>query len=305
MTGGAGPFAVLLLLGLGWGLTQPLTKIAVSTGHGVYGLIFWQLAIAVVVLGPVALWRRAPLTRAGLVMSLVIALVGTLLPSAASYTAARHLPAGVMSIVLSLVPMLAFPVALMLGTDRFSLLRLAGLAVGLLGVALIALPEASLPDRAMVAALPIALIAPMFYAIEGNAVSRWGAGGLDAISLLFWASLFGAGLALIPIWTTGQWVDPRAGIGRAEQALIVESIIHAFVYSGYVWLVGRAGAVFAAQVSYLVTAFGVIWAMILLGERYSFWVWAAFGVMLVGLTLVSPRAPAPRALREVTLGDPV
>jgi drug/metabolite transporter (DMT)-like permease len=38
------------------------------------------------------------------------------------------------------------------------------------------------------------------------------------------------------------------------------------VYAGYVWLVGRAGAVFAAQVAYLVTLFGVFWAMLILGE---------------------------------------
>lgn len=43
MTGreSAGLTAILLLLGAGWGLTQPLAKIAVSTGHGHFGLIFW------------------------------------------------------------------------------------------------------------------------------------------------------------------------------------------------------------------------------------------------------------------------
>ena len=74
-------------------------------------------------------------------------------------------------------------------------------------------------------------------------------------------------------------------------------VIHAFVYSGYVWLVGRAGPSFAAQVSYLVTGFGVIWAMVLLGESYSLWVWAALGIMFVALFLVQPR--------ESRLPDPV
>lgn len=36
---------VLLTLGIGWGSTQSLGKIAVSTGHGFFGLIFWQLVI--------------------------------------------------------------------------------------------------------------------------------------------------------------------------------------------------------------------------------------------------------------------
>jgi drug/metabolite transporter (DMT)-like permease len=50
--------------------------------------------------------------------------------------------------------------------------------------------------------------------------------------------------------------------------------------------------VFASQVSYIVTGSGVIWAMVILDERFSSWIWAALAVMLLGLALVSPR---PRA----------
>ena len=32
----------------------------------------------------------------------------------------------------------------------------------------------------------------------------------------------------------------------------------------------------------------VLWSMALLGERYSFWVWVALVLMLIGLTLVRP-----------------
>ncbi|MGL6209808.1 MAG: EamA/RhaT family transporter, partial [Paracoccaceae bacterium] len=67
------------------------------------------------------------------------------------------------------------------------------------------------------------------------------------------------------------------------------SAMHALLYAGYVGLAARAGAVFASQTSYIVTASGVFWAMILLGERFSPFVWAAMAVMLVGLALVQPR----------------
>ena len=39
----AGYAIILALIGIGWGSTQPLGKIAASTGHGAFGLIFWQL----------------------------------------------------------------------------------------------------------------------------------------------------------------------------------------------------------------------------------------------------------------------
>jgi drug/metabolite transporter (DMT)-like permease len=65
--------------------------------------------------------------------------------------------------------------------------------------------------------------------------------------------------------------------------------VHALVYAAYVWLAARAGAVFATQTAYFVTGSGVLWAMLLLGERFSAWVWAALVVMLLGLFLVQPR----------------
>ncbi len=291
MRGTLGLFGLLALMGAGWGLTQPLTKIAVSEGYRHFGLIFWQLAITAGVMALVAMLTRRslPLHGAALRVYVIIAIIGTVLPNAASYQAAVYLPSGIISILLSLVPMLALPVALALGNDRFAWGRLAGLVLGLIGVLLIAVPEASLPDRAMLAYLPLALIAPFFYAFEGNYVARWGTAGLDAVQVMLGASLVGSLIALPLAVGSGQWIDPSGPWGRPDFALVLAALIHAGVYTGYVWMVGRAGSVFAAQVSYLVTGFGVVWAMLILGERYSLWVWAAFGVMIAGLALVQPR----------------
>ena len=281
--------ALLVVLGAGWGLTQPLSKIAVSTGHGPFGLIFWQLVIVSLVLGAVQVMRRRPLprTRAALMWYLAMALVGTLVPNASMYASMAHLPSGVMSLILSLIPIMAFPIALAVGQDRLSPLRALGLLAGLVGVALLVRPGV-LPAGAVVF-LPLALVAPFMYAIEANMVARWGAAGPGPVALLLGASLVGAVLAAPLALASGQWIDPRAGMGTPEWALVGSSIIHAVVYASYVWLVGRAGATFAAQVSYLVTGFGVLWAMALLGESYAGAVWGAMAFMFVGLFLVSPR----------------
>ena len=109
-------------MGTAWGATQPLSKIAVSTGHGHFGLIFWQTMIGALFLGAVTVLRRRriPLTRATLRFAVTVALIGTIVPNSASYLAYARLPSGIMSILISAVPMLAFPIALALGTDRFS-----------------------------------------------------------------------------------------------------------------------------------------------------------------------------------------
>lgn len=282
---------VLLLLGAGWGLTMPLTKIAVSTGYKHFGLLFWQLAIGVAVMSAMAipLGLRLPFGAAQMRVYLVIALIGSVLPNTASYQAAVHLPSGVMSILLSMIPIWAFPIALILALDRFELRRFAGLIAGLAAVLLIVLPGSQMAGAIPVFWVVVGLISGLFYAFEGNYVARWGTAGLGPIQVLWGASLVGMVIALPLALLSGQWIDPRPPYGAPEIAQVLGSVTHVLVYAGYVWLVGQAGPVFAVQVSFLVTLFGVFWARIILAEAYPPAVWIALGLMLVGMYLVQPR----------------
>lgn len=286
-----GLIAMLLVMGAAWGITQPLSKIAVSEGYRHFGIIFWQFAIGAVILGAICVvrGRGLPFARRHLILYTVIAVIGTILPHSASYTAAIHLPAGIISICIATVPMLSFPIALALGMDRLSAMRVLGLGLGFAAILLIALPQTSLPDAAMVAWLPMALIAPLFYAIEGNYVARLGTEGLEPVQVLLGASLVGM-VILAPVSImSGQWITPSAPFGRPDWAIIGSAVAHAGTYAAYVWLVGRAGAVFAAQVAYLVTGSGIIWSKLILDETYSIWVWGALVLMLAGVFLVQPR----------------
>lgn len=79
-------------------------------------------------------------------------------------------------------------------------------------------------------------------------------------------------------------------------ALVAAAVLNVVAYSGYVWLIGRAGAVFASLIAYLVTGFGVVFARLLLGETYSALVWASLALMVAAIALVQPLgAPANNA----------
>jgi drug/metabolite transporter (DMT)-like permease len=296
--------AILVVLGAGWGLTVPLSKIAVSTGHGYFGLIFWQTAIGAVLMAVILAMRgsRLPVNRRSLLVWTVIALIGTVIPNSASYKAISVLPSGIISILLSLIPMLAFPIAMTLGLERFSLRRFVGLGFGLTGVLLLVVPKASLPEAAMLAWIPLAMVSSFCYAFEGNYVARWGTAGMDAIQVLCGASLVGAVLTLPLALGTDQFINPTLAWHAPEWALVLASVIHVFVYAAYVWLVGRAGAVFAVQVSYLVTGFGVFWAILLLNESYSPYIWAALVLISFGVFLVQPRRQEPLA-QDAAIGE--
>jgi drug/metabolite transporter (DMT)-like permease len=290
---------MLALLGAGWGLTQPLSKIAVSTGYQYFGLIVWQLVTAVVILGIVSLIRRRglPLAVGYLWRYLLLALVGTVLPNSVSYQAAAQLPSGFLSVLISLVPMFALPMALAMRMEQFSLARSFGVICGAVAIALLAGPKTNLPDPALIPWIFIAAISPFLYAVEGTWVARYGILDLDAVQVMLGASIVGLAIVVPLAIASDQWVDLSVAWAAPEYALLGSSSIHVFVYTAYVWLVGRTGSVFASQVSYLVTGFGVFWAILLLGENYSGWVWGAMAVMMLGLFLVAPRSKAPLAER--------
>ena len=281
----------LILVGAGWGATQPMTKIAVSTGYGHFGLVFWQLAIGVVLMGAICFARRLPLPLHGraLRLYLILAMIGTILPNSLSYQAAVHLPAGIMSLLLSTIPMFAFVIALTLGIDSFSRRRVAGLLLGLCGVVLIVAPAVDLGQAVPMAWAGIYLLTALFYAFEGNYIAKWGTEGLGPFQVMLGASLVGV-IVITPVTLlSGQYITPVWPLPVPQFALVLSSLIHTAVYATYVWLAGRAGAVFAVQVSYLVTGFGLIWARLILGEAYAASIWLALALILAGMFLVQPR----------------
>jgi len=120
------------------------------------------------------------------------------------------------------------------------------------------------------------------YAVEGNFLewSRIRAEDQlpDPFQILFGASVVGLGLALPLALLSGQFISPLRPWGAPEWGIMAISLLSTSAYSGYIWLIGRTGPVFAAQVSYLVTGFGVVWSMVLLGETYSGWIWLALAL---------------------------
>lgn len=296
--------ALLMVLGAGWGLTMPLSKIAVSTGYLPFGIIFWQSLIIATMFIVISCLRRKglPLRWVHMRLYLAVGLMGTILPNGLSNTAAVHLPAGLLAILLSTVPMMAFPVALLLGLDRFQMLRAGGLLLGLIGVLILIVPDASLPEGAAAIYIPVALGAALCYGTEGNLVALWRCEDLDPVQIMLGGSIvaltLSAGLAL----TLDQWINPVTYWGAAEYALVASSLTHGVVYGIFVWLVGRAGPVFAVQVAYPVTAFGVIWSMILLNESYGATIWIGFALICGGIFLVQPR-PAIDLAEGAPIGD--
>lgn len=287
----------LVLFGAAWGLGQPLNKIAVAGGYRPWGIIFWQSCVALVLLGTFNRLRGRDLPRgyAQWRVCVMVATLGTLMPHWATYSAVAHLPAGVMALILAAIPILSLPIAVALRQDAFTARRIAGLLAGFAGAGFLIAARNGLGGDSPLVFVALGAVAPLCYALNGNLLTRFGRAGLDPLQLFMGAILLvlpvAGGLAL----STGQFITPTWPMSPSDLALCAVAAIHTCVYTGFLWLLGRAGAVFAAQVAYLVTGFGMVWSMLILHETYAGWVWLAFLAMLLGIFLVQPRPNATLA----------
>lgn len=283
----------MIAIGTAWGSTQLLAKIGMEAGHHPIGVTFFQAVIGLAICGLAVrlTGRRLPLSRRHVAFYVACGLLGTALPSALSFEGIRHLPVGVQSIVLSTVPMMTMLLALPLGLERAEAPRVAGLMLGLLAVLLLVGPEASLPDPAQAPWVALPVLVALSYSAENVIIARWRPADIDAVETMC-GLLIAATVMVVPVMLATDAVPDLTHAGWREAALFVCALLNVGCYLGFVWLIAAGGAVFAAQVAYVVTGAGVALGMIVLGERHSPYVWAALALLFAGLALVRPRRPA-------------
>lgn len=282
---------VLLITGVAWGLSFSLAKIAVDGGAHPLGVTLWQALLGALLLMAIAVARRRPVPlSAGLpTLYLICALLGTVIPGVLFFYAARHVPAGVLSITVTLVPILTVLLAALLGVERLVLGRIMGLLFGFLAVLLLVAPEESLPDAAAAPWVLAACAASACYAAENLVIALRMPPSVSPFSVATGMFVV-SGVILMPVVV---WTDTFVSLawpwGAAEWAIVAMSAISALAYSLFIYLVNRAGPVFASQVAYVVTLSGVAWGIAIFSEVHSVWIWLSLILMLLGLTLVRPR----------------
>ena len=285
---------LLLLAGLAWGAAISFTKLATTGGDHPLTLLFWQVVILTLVLGSrlIVLRARLPLSRRHLTFYFIAGILGTAFPNAISYWAAPHVPAGIISIVFSLAPMMTYGLAVTLRMERWDPLRLGGVLLGLAAILVLVLPETALPDPAVAPWILVFVVVALSYSGEDVYAASKMPGEVNPLTLLLGMSLATLIMLAPPIIAADI---PLAFFGNGathEYALLAASLLHLMAYASLLYLLRHAGAVFASQISYVVTLAGVFWGMIVFDEVPSVWAWAALGLALAGLTLARPRGRA-------------
>jgi drug/metabolite transporter (DMT)-like permease len=290
-------WATLLAMGLSWGLSFSLARVAAVGGVHPLSLTFYEAAVAGVILVAVSFVgrRRIPVTRALVPYYLASGLLGMVLPAAIFFYAAAHVPAGILAITLAVIPMVTFVASALLRLESFALGRGAGVLLGAIAIVLLVGPQQSLPDPAQLPWVLFALLAAACYAAFNVMLALWKPRGAtpDAATLGMFVA---AALIMSPVlYATGTFVPFGWPWTEVEWAMLGLGIINAVSYSLFIRLVESAGPVFTSQTANLVTLFGVLWGIVIFGEQHSAWVWLSLATMMLALSLVAPRRSAALA----------
>lgn len=293
--GRAWAWLLLLFMGVLWGATFSLAKIAADGGGHPLGINFWQSAIGAFYLIILALVtrRKLPVKRGHIQFYVVCGLLGSVIPGVVFFYAASRVSPGVLSITVATVPLMTFAAAAAVGLEKFQIGRVLGVIFGVLSIILLVGPEESLPDPTAVPWVLAALAAAACYAAENLVVALRMPAGASAFTVA--GGMFIAATAIMTplVISTGAFVPLAWPWGPVEWAIVGMASISVIAYSLFIYLIVHAGPVFASQTAYVVTFSGVFWGVVIFGERHSMWIWVSLAVMLVALMLVTPRKKEP------------
>ena len=212
---------------------------------------------------------------------IVVGMFSSALPFLLWAYAALSLPAGLLSVLNATSPMWGAVCGAVILRERVSARRMVGLAIGIVGVALVTRPSG---DAALdYGALAAALTAAFSYGLIATYIRRW-ASNVPSRSMAAGSQL-AAGVLLIPLMPAWPPAGPATPLIVASM-LVLGLVCGAVAYLLYFRLVADLGATGALSVTYLIPVFGVLWGALFLGEAVTLPMIAGGVLVLVGIVFV-------------------
>lgn len=289
--------AELLLLAALWGAAFLFMRVA-APAFGPVALVFVRVAGAAVLLLPLLLQRgELGALRRHWRPILLIGLTNTALPFLCFTVAVLAISAGLASIFNATTPLWTALIAWLWLASKPTPLRGLGLALGLAGVAGLALDKASLlpGEHGVSPALAVAacVLAASLYGFSAVFARRFLA-GVPPMATAAGSQLSATLVMAGPAWWLWPAQSPPASAWMA--ALVLAGACTALAYILYFRLIAHTGPANASTVTFLIPAFAVSWGAWLLDEPVNGTLLAGCAVVLLGTALATGllRWPAAR-----------
>ena len=286
------PIALLLMIGGLWGFFFILIKNTVTSGIHPTAYVFWFClgsGLVVLIIGLLR-GRRPPMSKRHLIYYFRAAALRFTIANAILYAAQGKLPVGVMAVIMAFTPIFTHLVSLIAGVEKLAWLRLWGILFGFVGVLIIVVPKASLPDPSLTIWVLIGFGTPLLHGLAYVFLSDSNRPpDIDSLQLATGTLLAAAAMALPISLAIGEFHILAPPFTNGELTMILHFVLAGFNFYGVFELLRIAGPTYMSQSSFLSVIFGVFFGIVLLGEQHSLYIWVAIALILGGVALVNAR----------------
>ncbi len=287
-----------ILLAALWGSSFLFTRLALHD-FGPVPTAGLRVLIAAALLLPLMLWRGlGPQLRAQAAPILVVGGLNSALPFLCFAFALQYITTGLSAILNATVPLFGALVAWAWLKDRPSGARMLGLAIGFVGVALLAGDKASFRSDASGMssgwAVLACLLATTCYGLAAS-FTKLRLTGLPSLVTAAGSQLSATLWLALPTW----WFWPAQMPGATAWWAIVVSgaLCTGLAYVLYFRLLEGIGPSRALTVTFLIPVFALVYGMAFLGEEVTAWMILCGLVILAGTALASGLLRLPTAAR--------
>jgi len=280
---------LLLLLGIIWGTGYSIARYATLNGVPPLGYSFWQSLGPALFIGTLAHFGQSKLkvSASHLRYYFICGLTGIVIPNTNMYLAAPHLPAGLLAVIVNTVPVVAFPLALLMRLESFNGLRFIGVLFAIAGVMMIVMPSSSLPSPAMIPWVLTALLTPVSFALCAVYIARYRPEKGDSLSLAAGTLIAAALLLVLPVTLGHHFYMFHFPFTNADWVIILEIVLSSLGYVLLFQLIKLAGPVYYSLVNAVVAITGLCWGYFIFSETLNGWTATAVGFILIALFLVT------------------
>lgn len=248
-----------------------------------------RVAIASLFLLPLMLWRGlGPQLRRHWKKVFLVGLLNSGIPFACFAYALLSITTGLSSILNATVPLFGALVAWIWLHDRPHGWRTLGLAIGFVGVAMLAWDKASFkPDASGLSsgwAVLACLVACLCYGISASYTKKY-LGGLPTLVTAAGSQLGATlGLALPTLWA---WPEQPPSVSAWLALLWVGVVCTGVAYVLYFRLIERVGPARSLTVTFVVPVFAVFYGVLFLKETVNAWMLLCAVIIVCGTALAA------------------
>ena len=279
--------ALLLLAAVIYGAIFPVNRFAAEAGWQPLSFAFQQALFAGLLLAIAGAFGgiRPALSGKHLVAYVAIGGLVVGLPMGLLVAAAKHLDASVVTLVLCLSPILTLFIGAMLGIETVSRNMLIGMLLGIIGIAVIVVPQSAVLREGTWGWFLLSLGAPVMFATANNLAKYLRPPATHSLAMAS-GTLFGAALvSMIVLLLFGERMILPPANSAQLWPLAAAVAINAAFYVLFFETIRIMGPARFSFFNYLAVAAGVLWSMAVFREQPASLYWLAILIMFGGMYL--------------------